>query len=208
MAFDAYPSPPNDPAFFAGSHSGQGVPGEAREGLLQALAQANDFTLEDLQVNRQGWLSPRQREAKSGPLGWFVTALITVGGAIVGGVWDIFGLPPKGLNWFMVLALVLAWLGLSALITFLGVRYTRKELGDGRVAFLDGFVKAIQHESIGNNGKSISYAYVVYPSQPNAVKQQRFSVNGAAFDALRPGLRYRVYYVPASKELVSIEPLP
>src|SRR5215469_12736118 len=120
MAFDASPFPPNDPAFFAGSHSGQGVPGEASAGLLQALVQALDFTMEDLQVNRQGWMSPQQREeAKSSPIGWFCVSLTTVGGAIVGGVWDIFGLPPKGLNWFMVLALVLAWLGLSALITFL-----------------------------------------------------------------------------------------
>ena len=97
MAFDASPFPPNDPAFFAGSHSGQGVPGAADAGLLHALAQANHFTLEDVQVNRQGWMSPRQREeAKSSPLVWFCVALTTVGGAIVGGLWDIFGLPPEG----------------------------------------------------------------------------------------------------------------
>ena len=208
MSFDAFSTPPTDPAFFAGSHSGQGVPGEALAGLLHALAEALDFTLADVQVNRQGWMSPRQREAKSSPLVWFCAGLTTVGGAIVGGLWFIAGFPPEGLNWFMVLALVLAWLGLSALITFLGVRYTRKQLGDGRVAFLDGFVKRERHESTIDGVKSASYAYVVYQPQPNDVKQQRFSVNEAAFHALLPGLRYRVYYMPASNKLVSIEPLP
>jgi hypothetical protein len=208
MAFDASPSPPTDPAFFAGSHSGQGAPGAASAGLLQALAETLDFTMEDLQVNRQGWVSPRQREAKSSPLVWFCAGLITSGGAIVGGLWFIAGFPPEGLNWFIVLALVLAWLGLSALITVLGVRYTRKQLGDGRVAFLDGFVKPERHETISNGVEYASYAYVVNQPQPNAVKQQRFSVNKAAFHALLPGLRYRVYYVPASNKLVSIEPLP
>jgi len=214
MAFDASPSPPTDPAFFAGSHSGQGVPGAADAGQLPALAQANDFTLEDVQVNRQGWMSPRQREralrAQGSTIGCLIFALITVGGAIIGGLGisgGIFGLGAP--NGFTVLALVLAWLGLSALLTFLASRGTRKQLGDGRVVFLDGFVERERHEYTNSDGvTSTSYAYVVYQPQPNAVNQQRFSVTGAAFHALLPGLRYRVYYVPTSNKLVSIEPLP
>jgi len=215
MAFDASPFPPNDPAFFAGSHSGQGVPGEASAGLLQALVQALDFTMEDLQVNRQGWMSPRQRErakrAQGSTIGCLILALITVGATIVGGggglIAGIGG--PGALNGFSLLALVVVSVGLSVLLTFLAGRGTRKQLGDGRVAFLDGFVERERHEYTNSDSvTSTSYSYVVYQPQSNAVHQQRFSVNGAAFHALLPGLRYRVYYVPASNKLVSIEPLP
>ena len=61
MSLNAFTNPPSDPASIAANRSGQGAPDTASAGLLQALAQANDFTMEDLQANRQGWMSPRQR---------------------------------------------------------------------------------------------------------------------------------------------------
>jgi hypothetical protein len=215
MAFDAYPSPPNHPASFARYHSEQGISGAADAGLLQALAQTNDFTIEDLQVNHQGWMSARQREqakrSQGSTIGCLILALITVGSTVVGGggalLAGIGG--PGAMNGFSLLALVVVALGLSVLLTFLAGKGAKKQLGDGRVTFLDGFVERERHESPNGDGAtSTSYTYVVYQPQSNAVQQQRFSVNGAAFHALRPGLRYRIYYVPASNKLVSIEPLP
>ena len=44
-------------------------------------------------------------------------------------------------------------------------------------------------------------------STVTAVDAMFFSVNGAAYYALVPGLRYRVYYLPSDHKLVSIEPL-
>lgn len=215
MSFEAFSPPPTDPASFAAYHSEQGVPGAASAGLLPALAQTNDFTMEDVQVNRQGWMSPRQRErakrAQGSTIGCLVFALITVGVPIVGGGGGLLvGIGgPGALNGFLVLALVIVGLGLSALLTFMASRRPRKQLGDGRVAFLDGFVERKRKEFTNGDGvTSTSYSYVVYQPQPNAVNQQGFSANGAAFHALLPGLRYRVYYVPASNKLVSIEPLP
>ena len=95
MSFDAFSTPPNDPASFAGYHSGQGVPCAADASTLQALAQTNDFTMEDLQVNRQGWMTPRQRErakrAQGSTIGCLILALITFVGPIVGGGVGVIG---------------------------------------------------------------------------------------------------------------------
>ena len=51
MSFNASPNSPDDLASFAANRSGLDAPGTASAGLLQVLAQANDFTLEDLQAN-------------------------------------------------------------------------------------------------------------------------------------------------------------
>jgi hypothetical protein len=91
----------------------------------------------------------------------------------------------------------------------MGTRGNRKQLGDGRLAFFDGFGERERHESSDSDGnRHTSYHYVVYQPQPYAVNQQRFPINASAFHALVPGLRYRVYYLANTNRLFSIEPLP
>lgn len=217
MSFDAnynaYPNPPGDPASFAAYPPGQGAPGANYAGLLQALAQANDFTMEDLQANRRGWLT-QQQQATLAPKGvgcaifiLVITVASTIGG---GGVGVLASL--GALNGFSALVLVFVALALIALGSryfITNARKQRNQLRDARVAFIDGFVERERHEYTDSDGFThTSFSYVAYQPQQYAVNQQRFSVSGSAFHALVPGLRYRVYYVPTSNKLASIEPLP
>jgi hypothetical protein len=212
-AYTAYPTPPNNPASFAANYSGQGAPGAAHPGLLQALAQANDFTLEELQLNRQGLLSQRQQDRFNmglpmGKIGCVSISLTVLSIPIVGGgivaILGIFG--PDALNLFSVLALVCAWLALSGLLAFISISGSSKQARKGRVAFVDGIVERERHEYQYSEGTSTNYHYVVYQPQPAVVNQQRFFVKGAAYDALVPGLRYRLYYLPESGKLVRVGP--
>ncbi len=161
---------------------------------METLAKANDFTLEDLQANRQGWMSPRQRAgAIRRTIGWFFLLLILAGG-IVGAVLPLVG-------GFSALLLVFLSLAGAALLFLIPLTIARRQLRDGRVAIMDGVVgRETKRESNSDGGYSTSYYYVI--------NQQRFSVTGAAYHALVPGRRYRVYYLPLLNKLVSIEPLP
>ena len=127
-------------------------------------------------------------------------------GSVVSGAVAALGVTVGG---FWPLGLVLLGLGVYALLSFTLISSTRQQLRDGRVAFLDGFVERERKESSDSEtgGTTTSYYYVVYQQQPSGVHHQRFSVNGAAYYALVPGLRYRVYYLPSDHKLVSIEPL-
>ena len=213
MSLDAFTNPPSDPASIAANRSGQGAPGIASAGLLQALAQANDFTMEDLQANRQGWMSPRQRSGvvrrTIGCL--FLMLISTVGIVNAGGVGMVLAIGgPEALDGFSELVLLLVGLALAVLLALIPINMASKQLRDGRVAFVDGFVERERKETSDSETGSTttSYSYVVNQQQQYAVNQQHFSVNGAAFHALVPGLRYRVYYLPSDHHLVSIEPLP
>jgi hypothetical protein len=70
------------------------------------------------------------------------------------------------------------------------------DLLEGRVALLEGYVEAVED----SDGEGVTYHYVL--------GRQRFMVSGTAYKALAAGVRYRLYYLPHSKRLVSIEPLP
>src|SRR5215470_3010992 len=100
MSLDAFADPPGDPASCAANRSGLEAPGAAPAGLLHVLAQANGFALEDVQANRQGWMSPQQRTGvvrrTIGCLFWlFILVGSVVSGAVpalgvtVGGFWPL-----------------------------------------------------------------------------------------------------------------------
>lgn len=209
MSHDAFTNPPSDPASFAANRSGLDAPGAASIGLLQVLAQANGFTLEDLQTNRQGWMSHQQRTGVvRRMIGCLFMSLLLVGSVVGGG--GVAVLAPSGLlSGFPVLVLVFVGLAVYALLALMFISSARRQLREGRVAFMDGFVERERKESSDSDSgtTSTSYSYVVYQPHPSGVNQQRFSVNGAAYHALVPGLRYRVYYLPSDHKLVSIEPL-
>lgn len=198
--------PPGDPASSAANRSGLEAPGIASAGLLHVLAQANGFTPEDVQTNRQGWMSPRQRTGVvRRTIGCLFWLLILVGSVVSGAV------PALGVTFggFWPLGLGLLGLAVYALLSFTFISGARQQLRDGRVAFMDGFVERERKESSDSDtgGTTTSYSYVLYQQQPSGVNHQRFSVTGAAYSALVPGLRYRVYYLPSDQKLVSIEPL-
>jgi len=205
MSLNAFTDPPSDPASFAANRSGLDAPNATSAGLLQALAQANGFTLEDLLANRQDWMSPRQRTGVvRRTIGCLFWSLILVG-TVVSGAYAALDVTIGG---FWPLGLVLLGLAVYALLSFMLISSARQQLRAGRVAFMDGFVERERKESSDSEGgTTTSYSYVVYHQQSSGVNHQRFSVNGAAYYALVPGLRYRVYYLPSDHKLVSIEPL-
>lgn len=214
MSFNAYPNPPNDPSYFAANPYGQGAPGAAHPGLLEALAQANDFTMEDLQANRQGWLT-QQQQANLGSqttpgcsiLILFIIVASTVGGGGVGVVASLGAL--NGFSLLVLLLVGLAVFALGSLLIITSARNQRQQLRDAHVACVDGFVERERHEAPDGDGVTHTFfSYVLYQPQQYGVNQQSFSVSGSAFHALAPGLRYRIYYLPSTNKLFSIEPLP
>lgn len=76
---------PGDPASVAANRSGLEAPGTASAGLLQGLAQANGFTLEDVQANYQGWMSPQQRTGVVRRTIGCLFCLLILAGSVVGG---------------------------------------------------------------------------------------------------------------------------
>ena len=215
-AYNAYPNPPNYPAPFAANYYGQGAPGANYAGLLQVLAQANDFTWEDLQANRQGWLTQRQQAQLARSATGCIVMLLIIGVSVVcaGGLPAVLaiGIPSALLNGYTLLALALAGLAavaLGVLFAIMRVRKRRQQLREARAAFLDGFVERQREETPTSEGGHVTtYSYVLYNQQQYAAHRYVFSVNGAAYHALVPGLRYRVYYLPGNYSLLSIEPLP
>jgi hypothetical protein len=160
-------------------------PGASRADLQAALARANGFRLEDLERNRLGWISTRQRTVLVRQmLGLLVSTVAVVSGA----VWQLPLLIQSSPWGYLLLAAVLAGLIFPARRRWLEVR-------EGRVAALEG---EVQPEEVDWDG--VSYAYVL--------DQQRFRVDSVAYRVLIPGRRYRLYYLPRGKQLVSIEPLP
>jgi hypothetical protein len=160
-------------------------PDSPQAGLLLALAQAHGFRLEELDANRQGLVSSRQRSRLvRGLLFLFVVMLALV----VVSIWQVDLLLQNSPWGFLVLGGFLALLLIATYRRWL-------DLLEGRVAMVEGFVQRVEESS----DDSSSYYYVV--------GKQRFSVNSAAYVALVPGERYHLYYLPHSKKLVSVEPL-
>jgi hypothetical protein len=160
-------------------------PGDPRADLQAALAQANGFRLQDLERNRLGWMSSRQRTVRVRQV---VCLLVSTMAVVIGAVWQIPLLIQSSPWGYLLLAGVLAGLIFPARRRWLEVR-------EGRVAVLEG---EVQPEEVDWDG--VSYSYVL--------DQQRFRVDSVAYSVLIPGRRYRLYYLPRGKQLVSIEPLP
>jgi hypothetical protein len=155
-------------------------------GVLDALAQAHHFDLSDLAANRQGQLSTRQRLGLTrGVVGLQVVTL----GALALLVWMLVSAPQTEPWSALILGLILAG------IAYATYRRVNDLLG-GQVVWLEGVISRVEDSS----GDSSSYYYVL--------AGQRFSVSSTAYAALVESLRYRLYYTPRTKKLVSIEPLP
>ncbi len=152
--------------------------------LLETLASVHGFNLGDLEMNRQGWISARQRSKllRSAVL-WVV---FTLAGTAALLFWGPDDLELGGLVILLLLALLLLYIGYAHYADMLR----------GRVAMLEGVV--VSNKQSGDEGGH-TYHYVI--------GRESFLVSESAYLALISGLPYRVYYGPKSKKLLSIEPL-
>lgn len=172
-------------------------PAQARAALTEILAQANGFTLDDLAANRNGEVTSSQRMK---PLtGVMMGMLIGLVALAFGGLFffQVFPNvePGEALAAMVVPALVLGvfaliggWMVVGGLLD-MSISSIEQAQGPGRK----------EKRTSGGKSRSTRYYYVI--------GGKSFQVTRRAYTALMDGLDYRIYYLPRTKKLVSIEPV-
>jgi hypothetical protein len=164
-------------------------PGPESE-LTGILARTNHFALNDLIQNRQGLLSKNQQNRLALLLALYVLVVLSCAVLFVGVLFQVLSGNSSGLFYLL---LIFA----AALILRFGqsVTWIIGDLWTGEVSSVEG------------PGARDSYQYRYFRSYYYVIGGRRFPVSKAAYNALLDGKLYRIYYVPHSKRLVSIEPL-
>lgn len=159
-------------------------------GLLLALASANKFSLDDLSQNQKGLLSKRQENWLSGILLFY--GLIFISGLVLIGSMILQILRAESTTYFIMLTVIAALLVLR-----FGVEIPRIvwDVWRGKVKQVEGPVSPRTRRSRYHT----SYFY--------ECGSHKFQVSASAYRALLEQPTYRIYYVPHSKRLVSIEPI-
>lgn len=169
-------------------------PAQARSSLLGILASANNFQLEDLELNRNGEMTSAQRmKALPSVLFGLLIGAFPVG---IGLVFFFVGREEDG----DLLALLIPAL---FLLIFAGI---------GGYMFFNGLLDLMSHAPLvtegagrkekrtsGGKNRRTTYYYVV--------DGVFFQVGRGAYQALVDGENYRVYALPRTKGLLTIEPL-
>jgi hypothetical protein len=158
--------------------------GSQQLSLLAALARAHGFSLDELNANRQGWLSTRQRLAVIRSMLYFPMIVAVLVALIVLAAIEQWRVSP----WIIVLIAA----GLAPLVF---PYRTMRDLREGRVVMLEGVVDKKEEAD-----ESVSYYY--------SLGTLDFPVSADAYRALIPGKSYRMYCLPHSKSILTIEPLP
>jgi|GEM_PF-1472590 len=189
--------PPGDYRFYYLPHTGLVVlaeemplanadePGSV---LFRALANSNNFSLDDLDLNRNGLLSKHQENRLLQVMAFYL--LIFLAGAVLFGsmIAQIIRATSSTTHLLLmiigvVLALRFGWSGVQIVM----------DLWNGKVKSVDGPIARETRRS----RYSTAYYYVI--------DGLRFQVSQAAYNALVEGRPYRVYYVPHSQRLISLE---
>jgi hypothetical protein len=175
----------------------QASPAQANAALNQILASANGFSAEDVLANQQGEVTFAQR-SKLFPKA--VTGALIVLGSLAFSIPFVLGplfsnaKTPGAFSIFLILLLaILPVVGGFMLITaLLDIFMPKLEVFQGA---------AFKTHRVVNTGRSshVEYYYTI--------NQKRFNVRQRAYTALVDGLEYRLYYLPRTKKLVSIEVL-
>lgn len=156
--------------------------------LFRALADSNNFTLEDLDQNRKGTLSKHQEahliKITVQYLIMYLAAALLFGSMVLQ---ILHSLSSTGFLLLMIVGVVLV------------VRFSRSagqviaDLWVGKVKSVDGPIA----REIRRSRYSHSYYYVI--------DGYRFQVSTEAYNALVEGRPYRVYYASHSQQLLSLE---
>jgi hypothetical protein len=179
----------------AGSPAAAGVD---QAEVQRALGMTVGFSTEDLELNRQGRMSRRQRKMARRNMRSQLYGAV-VGGGFAGGL-IVYG-PILHPEKKMLPFFVGAGFGVLALVMSLkGIISDIADTFSGAVLSAEG--KVARYTRSGSSGRS-SQTYYYY-----GLGDMNFSVSSAAYEALIEGLTYRVYYLPRSKMLLALEPLP
>lgn len=191
--------PPGNYRFYFLPHTGlvvlaeKNVPGQVEDSedyYLRVLANSNRFTYADLDRNRNGLLSRHQENQLLQVfmlyfLGLFMMVLL------------FFSMKSQTARAMSPTAIYL----LSIVCIFLVLRLggtalrTLADLWIGKVKSMDGLLV----RDVRRSRYADTYYYVM--------DAYRFQVSRAAYNALIEGKHYRVFYVPHSRRLVSLQPL-
>lgn len=172
-------------------------PAQVRAALNEILAQANGFSVEDVAANRNGEVTPAQRIK---PLPQLVSGVVFSLVALAFGSFFYFQIVPEiedsaALLMLVVPALFLAiffllggWMALSGLL----------DVSFPTVASIAGKARKEKRTS-GGRSRSTRYYYVI--------GNEYFQVSRRAYNALVENLTYRIYYLPRTRKLISMEVL-
>lgn len=189
--------PPGDYRFYCLPDSGLVIMAEElttssqpRDLVLDALGRANHFSMEELETNRQGWLSGKQEVRLIGN-GLFQAVFVLIC------IWFVVILFQSQLvgRDSILFVLLIAAAALVFLRNAWSVLRIFWDVWNGKVVHSDGRVARHIHDA----GRVRYYTY-----QVNGFK---FYVSESAYNALIEGLEYRVYFTPHSKRPVAIEQL-
>ncbi len=169
-------------------------PSQVRNALLETLASANRFNIEDLEQNRNGEVTQTQRLKPISQVlfgGFFMLIALTFGVL----VWSLNGStrePPATLLipgiFLAVFLLIGAYMAANAFIDIFISQVERVE-GPGHK----------EKRVSGGKNRTVRYYYII--------NGKDFQVSKTAFGALIDGLEYRAYYLPRTKRLLTLEPI-
>jgi len=157
--------------------------------LLDALARANHFSMEDLEANRTGSLSGRQEVRLFGLVSFWVALLAAF--LLI----SIFAVQRQTMGGNTLVYLLL---GIMAVIAFVRIGWRSVSLiwdiWGAKADHMDG--RVTRHIHHARNTRYYTYQ----------LSGMKFRVSMSAYNALLEGREYRVYFAPRSKRLVAIEP--
>jgi hypothetical protein len=163
---------------------------ETSSTLFQALASANYFSLQDLKVNQQGMLSKRQ---ENGLL--LIVALYLVSCMSLAALFTV--LIPQILQ--AVSATLYILILIIGAILLLKFSWSAIQImGDIWI----GKPSSVEGPVVRQSRRTRYYRSHYYVSGSH-----KFQVSESAYNALIEGKSYRIFYVPRSKRLVSMEPI-
>jgi hypothetical protein len=171
--------------------------GQVRLALTDILAQANGFSPEDLQANKNGEVTQAQRIGGLKKLvpGLLIMVVTLVVGFLI--IFPFFSSSRSNSNLLPIIFIggflaIFAAIGFSIVLNaFLDLSATAPESVEG-----EGH-KITRRKSSGRSSRTVYY-YVI--------GGQEFEVSQKAFPALLDGFTYQAFFMPRTKRLVAIEP--
>jgi hypothetical protein len=170
---------------------------QANSDLLHALAHANDFNVESLKANRAGRLTNDQAWQLLTPmLVSLLVGLLVIGAAVA--VICIILIRGDLRSMGMIIPIAFAVAVLVVIYLWKDMTTIIPDILEGRVAVVEGTAYKRVVSTSGRMRRRTDHFY--------EINDRRFKVSRQGYDALFAGLPYRLYYVPNSSIMVSIEP--